>query len=130
MDMKVHHVGIVCKNIEKAIREYKKLYNVIETSEIVYDELQNASLCLLKTNTGLDVEFISGEQVVNLLKSKITYYHICYAVEDLEAAIKHFEDNGSLVVSEPKPAILFDGKRVTFIMTKTGLIELVEEGNV
>lgn len=127
MNLKIHHVGIVCKNIEKAIRDYCKLYNVLEISEIVYDDLQNARLCMLKTDTGLDVEFISGEQVANLLKAKRTYYHICYSVENLEVAIKHFEKNGSLMISEPKPAKLWGGERVTFLMTKTGLIELVEE---
>lgn len=127
MNLKIHHVGIACKNIEKAVREYKKMYNVIEESEIVYDELQHANLCMLKTDTGLDVEFISGEQVANLLKARITYYHICYSVENIEVAIKHFEENGSLMISEPKPAKLFGGKRVTFLMTKLGLIELVEE---
>lgn len=125
--MKIHHVGIVCKKIEKAIRDYKSLYNVTEQSEIVYDELQKANLCLLKTDTGLDVEFISGEKVANLLKSRITYYHLCYTVENLEAEILRFEENGSLVVSDPKPAILFGGKRVAFLLTSTGLVELLEE---
>ena len=125
--MKIHHVGIVCKKIEKAIRDYKSLYNVTEQSEIVYDELQKANLCLLKTDTGLDVEFICGEQVANLLKARITYYHLCYTVENLEAEILRFEENGSLVVSDPKPAILFGGKRVAFLMTSTGLVELLEE---
>lgn len=126
MNLKIHHVGIVCKNIEKAVRDYRALYNVIYESEIVYDELQHANLCILKTDTGLDVEFISGEQVANLLKGKITYYHLCYSVDKLEEAISHFENNGGLVVSDPKPAVLFGGKRVAFIITRTGLIELVE----
>ena len=59
MNLKIHHVGIVCKNIEKAVRDYQKLYNVLEVSEIVHDDLQHADLCILKTDTGLDVEFIS-----------------------------------------------------------------------
>lgn len=127
MDLKIHHVGIVCKKIEKAVRDYKAIYNVVEESPIVHDELQKADLCILKTDTGLDVEFISGEQVANLLKEKISYYHLCYSVGNLENAISHFEENGCLVISEPKPAILFGGKRVAFLMTSTGLIELVEE---
>ena len=125
--MKIHHVGIVCKKIEKAVRDYKALYNVVEESEIVYDDLQKANLCLLKTDTGLDVEFISGEQVQNLLKARINYYHLCYSVENLEAEIARFEENGALVVSEPKPAVLFGGKRVAFLMTSAGLVEFVEE---
>lgn len=125
--MKIHHVGIVCKNIERAIKAYKRLFNVVEQSEVVYDELQKASLCLLRTDTGLDVEFISGEQVTNLVKAKITYYHLCYEVSCLEDEIDRFLNGGAVMVSEPKPAILFAQKRVAFLMTSTGLIELVEE---
>ena len=47
--------------------------------------------------------------------------------EDIEKEISRFEEKGCVVVSELKPAILFGGKRVAFLMTPTGLIELVEE---
>ena len=125
--MKIHHIGIVCKNIEKAVRDYGKLFEIVEQSPIIYDDLQRAQLCMVKTNTGLDVEFISGEQVEGLLKQKISYYHLCYEVDDLEKSIEQFEANGALTVSAPKPAILFGGKRVAFLLTKIGLIEFVEE---
>lgn len=125
--MKIHHIGIVCKNIEKAVRDYGKLFEIAEQSPIVYDELQKAQLCMVKTKTGLDVEFISGEQVEGLLKQKISYYHLCYTVDNLEQEIMRFEENGALTISTPKPAILFGGKRVAFLLTKCGLIEFVEE---
>lgn len=125
--MKIHHIGIACKNINKAIKAYSSMYNVVGVSEIVHDDLQNADLCILKTDNGLDVEFISGEQVASLLKSRINYYHLCYSTECIEQEIARFEEKGCVVVSDLKPAILFGGKRVAFLMTPTGLIELVEE---
>jgi len=125
--MKIHHIGIVCKNIEKAVRNYGKFFEIVEQSPVVYDELQRAELCMVKTNTGLDVEFISGEQVEGLLKQKVLYYHICYSVSDLDKEIARFEENGALTISAPKPAVLFGGKRVAFMLTKSGLIEFVEE---
>lgn len=124
--MKIHHVGIACKKIEKAIVDYKKCFNVVGETPIVYDELQKASLCLLKTDTGLDVEFISGEQVASLGKG-VSYYHLCYTVENLEEAVSEFENKGAVVVSTPKPAVLFGGKRVAFLLVRSGLIELLEE---
>ena len=127
MALKIHHIGIACKNIEKAIKVYKKFFNVVEETPVVHDELQNADLCLLKTDTGLDVEFISGDQVTNLLKQKISYYHLCYSTDAIEETISQFENNGALLVSPLKPAVLFNGKRVAFLMTNSGLIELVEE---
>lgn len=123
--MKIHHVGIACKKIERAIVDYKKFFNIIEETPIVFDELQNAYLCMLKTDTGLNVEFIAGEQVSNLGKG-VSYYHLCYTVENLEKTIAEFENKGAVVVSSPKPAILFGGKRVAFLLIRSGLIELLE----
>lgn len=125
--MRIHHVGIICKNIEKSVIDYKKNFEVIDTSDIVYDPLQDARLCMIKTSTGLDVEFISGNQVENLKKRGVNYYHLCYEVDDLEVAIARFESNGAVIVSQPKPAILFKNRRVAFLMLNSGLIELVEK---
>lgn len=123
--MKIHHIGIACKNIEKAIANYEKFYHIVDKTDIIYDPLQDASLCLLKTDTGLDVEFIAGGQVSGLPKG-VSYYHVCYMVDNLEEEIMRFEENGALVVSEPKPAVLFGEKRVAFLMIKSGLVELLE----
>lgn len=125
--MKIHHVGIACRNIEKAICSYGKLFHIVSQTDIVFDPEQNANLCLVKTDTGLDVEFISGEQVAGLLKTHIPYYHLCYEVDSIESTIRSFEEGGAFVVSSLKPAVLFSGKRVAFLMTKTGLIELLEK---
>ena len=36
---------------------------------------------------------------------------------------------GGVLVSEPKPAVLFGGRRVAFLYTRIGLIELLEEND-
>lgn len=125
--MKVHHIGIACHDINQAIEELKQFHTIIWQSEIVEDPLQNAHLCLLKTDMGLDFEFISGPQVERMLKKGITYYHICYEVKHIEKAIEELSSKGAKVASEPKPAILFNNKRVAFLFLPYGLIELVEE---
>lgn len=125
--MNVHHIGIACKDIEQAIIDFKKFHNVIWESEIVEDPLQSAFLCLLKTDLGLDYEFISGPQVEKMAKKGISYYHICYEVESIEASIEDLISKGAMMVSAPKPAILFNNKRVSFLYLPYGLIELVEK---
>ena len=124
--MKVHHIGVACQDIEQAIEDFKKYHNIIWNSDIVTDDLQNAKLCMVKTDLGLDFEFISGDQVTRLIKKGISYYHICYEVESLESTIEDYLSKGAIMISEPKPAILFDNKRVSFLYLPYGLIELVE----
>lgn len=125
--MKIHHLGIACSNIEEAIVDFTKYHTIVKQSEIVYDDLQNAHLCIVTTDMGLDFEFIAGEQVTRMVKKGISYYHVCYEVEDIITTINDFVAKGAMVVSDLKPAILFAGKRVAFLYVSYGLIELVEQ---
>ena len=125
--MKIHHIGIACSNIEEALADFGRYYPIVKRSEVVYDELQKAELCMVYTDTGLDVEFIAGEQVARLVKKGISYYHLCYEVDDLDAALSESVGKGAMIISEPKPAILFGGRRVAFVYLPYGLVEFVEK---
>jgi methylmalonyl-CoA/ethylmalonyl-CoA epimerase len=124
--MKFHHVGVACHNIKEEIESISKIHEVTEISPIVYDTEQKAELCMITTLEGVLIELISGEQVANLLKKRITYYHLCFETEDIFAEITRLQDLGALLVSNPKPAILFNNKKVAFLYVSYGLIELVE----
>lgn len=124
---KIHHIGIACQDIIRSIDDFKKHHNVVWQSNIVEDTYQNAQLCLLKTDMGLGYEFISGTQVERMVKKGISYYHICYEVTSLEESISELILKEAIMVSEPKPALLFDNRRVAFLYLPYGLVELVEE---
>jgi len=127
--MRFHHIGIATKNINNAISDYKKYHKVEFESEIIFDKEQDAELAYLETNDGVNVEFISGKVVENIIKKGITYYHLCYETEDLDKSISELYDKGAQIVSPPKPAILFDMRRVAFLYMNYGVIELLESGN-
>lgn len=124
--MKIHHVGVACEDIETGIGDLRKIYDVVDVSDIVFDEYQNASLCLIRTKNGLNIELVAGEQIKGLLKKEISYYHLCYEVVDIVKEIARLKRQGAVVVAEPKPAKLFDGRCVAFLYTNVGLIELLE----
>ena len=124
--MVLHHVGIACKDIGLEIQRIKKIHDVISISEIFYDKNQNANLCLIKIKNSLSIELISGKQVENLIKKKISYYHLCYEIQNIESEIKRLVNLGGIILSEPKPAILFDNRKVAFLLLSYGIIELLE----
>lgn len=124
--MKIHHFGIACQDVEEAVAEFKKFHNVVWQSQIVTDNLQDARLCMVKTDLGVDYEFISGNQVDRMVKKGISYYHAGYEVDSLEDKIEDLLAKGAMMISEPKPAILFNNRRVAFLYLPYGLIELVE----
>ena len=121
--MHFHHIGVATKDIQKSFTFLEKNFNVIGHTEIIDDPLQEASLMMVQTDS-LDIELVSGKVVEKLIEKKISYYHMCYEVDNIEIAIENFSE--AIVVSPPKPAILFDNRKVAFLHTPLGLIELLE----
>jgi methylmalonyl-CoA/ethylmalonyl-CoA epimerase len=123
--MEFHHVGIACRHIEDEINRISAIHKIKEKTAIIYDQEQNASVCLLVLEEGVDIELISGKQVDTILKKNITYYHLCYEVNDINSEIEKLLNNGAYLISPPKPAILFNNRSVAFLQVSYGLIELL-----
>ena len=125
--MKFHHIGIACTDISYMMQYLKKLYGVSSILEKIFDERKGAELCMVILEDGTRIELVSGEIVEELVRSKNYQYHICYSTENMEEKISEFENYGAKVVSQPYPTKLFNGKRAAFLLTKLGLVELLQE---
>ncbi len=124
--MKFHHIGIATNNIEETLSKLKKYFNIKEISKIIYDDNQDANLCMITLDDDIKIELINGKVVENLLRKRQYLYHTCYSVKDINATINNLIEDGAFLVREPKEAILFENKKVAFLMWDLGLIELVE----
>ena len=122
--MTFHHIGIATKDITKSFKFIKDNFNIIKKTEVIYDKNQDAYVQLITTDDN-QIELVSGKQVENLIDKNITYYHICYEVDNIEESIKNFSN--ALLVSPPKEAILFDNRKVAVLLTPIGLVELLEK---
>ncbi len=121
--MNFHHIGIATKNIEKTLEWVTEHFQIINISGKVYDENQDAYLQMIET-TDVNIELVSGNIVEKLIKKNITYYHVCYEVDNLQEAMKSFKK--SIVISNPAKAILLDNRKVAFLLTPIGIVELLE----
>ena len=129
--MNIHHVGYLTKDLNKAQDLFLALGFVIE-QEKAYDEFRKINIAFL-INGGYRVELIepASEEspMYPLLKRyKNTPYHICYEVEDLDAAINELTGKGYTVMQNPMQAPCISGRRVSFLINSNlGIIELVED---
>jgi len=128
--LQFHHVGIACDDIDESTKWVDKFFSIDKRSGVVWDELQSANLSMLETNDGLRIELVQGPQVSNLVKRGVHFYHICYATPNIDTALREFLKKGANLVVPPKPAILFGGKKVAFLETDYGLIELLEDADI
>lgn len=121
--MKFHHIGIATRDIEKSLKWIRNHFNIKNISSKVFDEKQNVFLQMVETSD-VNIELVSGKMVEKFTKKSISYYHMCYEVDSIDETIKNFEN--SIVISRPTPAILFDNRKVAFLMTPIGIVELLE----
>lgn len=130
-DIRFHHFGIACKDIDKTSECYRAIG--YEVGDVVFDSLQNVNICFLTHPTMPLVELLSpvdkNSPVVQILdKVGVTPYHTCYEVNDLDGAIKTFRKQRYVVVAKPKEACAIENRRVSFLYNPDmGLIELVEK---
>nr|VFJ65121.1 MAG: HAD-superfamily phosphatase, subfamily IIIC/FkbH-like domain-containing protein [Candidatus Kentron sp. FW] len=125
--LKFHHNGFACPGIEAGIGHVKAFHDITRASDIVFDEYQDASVCLIEAGDGVAMELVSGNRVRPLLDRGTRLYHVCYEVPQLSRAMDALIAEGATVISHPKPAPLFDNRRVAFLDTPLGLVELLEE---
>jgi methylmalonyl-CoA/ethylmalonyl-CoA epimerase len=129
--LKFHHIGIAVKSFEKSLNFYKILGYTFSTP--VVDEIQQVELIFCKSPDFPDIELIKpfGEKspVANFLKDKEeAMYHQCYQTINLKFALDYLKEYNTLIcVSKPKPAILFENKKVSFYyIGNVGLLEILE----
>lgn len=125
-----HHIGIACRDIAKTQAFYLQLGYT--ASPVVDDPLQHVRISFLEKDGAPRLELLEPLDEQNpvartLSTAGVTPYHICYEVQDIEAAIAELRAQRFLLVNGPVPACAMNDRRIAFLYQKnTGLIELVE----
>ena len=125
-----HHIGIACRDIAKTQAFY--LGQGYTASPVVEDPLQHVRISFLEKEDAPRIELLEplddqSPVARTLATSGVSPYHMCYEVEDIEAAVNHLRGQRFLLANGPVPACAMDDRRIAFLFQKnTGLIELVE----
>ena len=129
----VHHLGIAVADLNQALAFYQSALGFQITSGPFVDPIQKVSVCFIQNRDGQGplLELIcpteAASPVTGLLAKGTGAYHVCYEVKDLEETLDEMRSRGSVVVSNPQPAVAFGGRRIAwcFLPTKH-LAEFVE----
>ena len=115
--MRIHHLGIVVKNIEKSSELYKIL-GFSPCSEKIYDHIQKNLILFLKNNFNDNfflelIEPVSSESTV--WNFPIGYHHICIEVDNNERFITDFQNlNCGKIFTPPIIAPAISGRKIVF----------------
>ena len=126
------HFGLATREPERTLTFLRALG--YQTHDPIHDPLQLVDLVLCRSATMPAVEVISSADGASPLVSVLAaqpqaIYHLCYRSQNVTASLAAIKAAGHRVlrISEPKPAVLFGHKEVSFYMVRGfGLIEIIE----
>ena len=133
--MKLHHIGIVVKNIQKSLGELTNFLEFEETTIPTLVESQKVNVCFLKTSD-IYLEFIepvgNDSPVEKFSNSGGGFHHLCFEVKNIHEEIEKMRKQGARIIVEP--VIGFEGRITAFVLlnmknTNCNLIEFAEEKN-
>jgi methylmalonyl-CoA epimerase len=129
---KIDHIGIAVASIDEALGVYRALgLAEARREDVTGQQVATAFLPVGESQIELLQSTGEGSPVARFLKKRGPgVHHICFAVEDVKAAIAELQEKGfRLVNSSPVPGA--QGKNVAFLHPESGtgvLIELAERG--
>jgi methylmalonyl-CoA/ethylmalonyl-CoA epimerase len=129
----LHHLGFVVKSISAVADEFAASISARWDGEIIHDPIQRVHVAFFSPVDSANpvyelVEPASEDSpVIYFLKKRVGLHHVCYEVNDLDAALEAARSTGWAIASSPAPAVAFEGRRIAWIFSKTRLLmELLE----
>jgi methylmalonyl-CoA/ethylmalonyl-CoA epimerase len=128
-----HHIGVACRDMEKEAEALRLVGYELE-GEYFTDPLQKIHGCFL-TGPGPRMELLApldeSSPIVSWLKKDIKMYHQAYEVDAIDSSLAALTAHQAVVLSRPKPAVAFGGRKVAFLMLPNRLlVELVENSEL
>jgi methylmalonyl-CoA/ethylmalonyl-CoA epimerase len=133
--LRLHHVGYATKLIEPLAELYVQRYGYEVSTPVIHDPLQTALVQFLRLPGDQSyLEFVAPDGPESKLTSAAKrgggLNHLCYSSGPLEQTIAELEQSGMRLISEPKVAVAFAGRRICWLIGEDPLpIELVERLN-
>jgi len=132
-DFRMHHIGVAVKNLDDAQRVYERTLGYHLVSGPYDDPIQKVSVCFMSLGQPGEplVELVApGSErspIAAVIAKGIGAYHVCYAVEDIQAAMARVRLGGGVLVGEPVPAVAFQARRIAWLyLPSRQLVELLE----
>ena len=130
--MKLHHIGIVVKDIQKSLGELTQFLSFESTTVPSLIGSQKVNVCFLKTNN-VYIELIEpaveNSPISDFVKDGGGFHHLCFEVDDIHKEIGKMVKKSARLIVEPVKG--FDNRLIAFLIlnmknTDSNLIELVE----
>jgi methylmalonyl-CoA/ethylmalonyl-CoA epimerase len=129
--MKLHHVGVVVRDIVSSGQDYARLLGMAPDSEIFFDPIQRVRVQFWRDDRGTLVELIephgSDSPVWRESQKGGGLNHLCFETADIDRTISESIAQGAMIAREIAPSTAFGGRRIVFLyFLELGLVEYLE----
>lgn len=132
--MKIHHIGVICKDLDSAVAHYLFIGFTIKKNT-VSDHAKNLNFTFLQ-NSDYVFELVSKidrnrPSVIDNLEARAPFgqqmYHLCLITTDMKNEINRLETLGYKTIIPPEISIACDGNLVCYVVSADhGLVEFIE----
>ena len=134
LGFKLLHIGVAVPSLDPAADLLTTLFGYRAVSGPFEDPIQKVAVKFLAPSNQdtAEIELIAPLAEDSPIRSMLTKngggaYHLCFETNDIEAALLHVQRHGCVVVSQPVPAVAFQGRRIAWLYTpQRQLFELVQ----
>ncbi|MEX0585921.1 MAG: VOC family protein, partial [Pirellulales bacterium] len=134
MHYPLHHIGMVVESIDEAAATYARRFGYERRSPIYEDPVQAALVQFWQLPGGSHyLELVSpngsDSHLHEALKKGRRLNHLCFVVDDIDAACERLRADGMFLIQAPVEAVAFRPRKIAWLMGRDGVpIELVEAG--
>lgn len=134
MTLRLHHMGILVKDIARGVDDYVKRFGYEVKSDVIHDPVQTAFVQFVKlAGESAYIEFVTPDgpnsKLSNALQKGGGINHLCYLTEDIQKTCEDLTDKGMFLLQVPVDAVAFPERRIAWLIGRDGIpVELVEEG--
>lgn len=124
----LHHLGLVVPCISSVAEEFAASMSARWDGAIIHDPLQRVRVAFFYPvdNRNLVFELVEPADemspVTSFLKKRGGLHHVCYEIDDLDAALESARRAGWAIASFPSPAVAFRGRRIAWILSRRQLL--------
>lgn len=124
----LHHVGFVVSSIQNEVHRFAISIGASWNGKTFHDRLQKVKVTFLRTECREDalIELVEpagmDSPVFHFLERGGGLHHLCYEVTDLDNHLCKMRGSGAMVLKPPLPAVAFEGRRISWVVTRQKLL--------
>jgi methylmalonyl-CoA/ethylmalonyl-CoA epimerase len=127
---RIDHIGYLTDSIEASLKTFMPMG--YESGEIFHDDTQRCRICFASKAGEVRMELVepyadNRSMQKMLQKQGCGPYHVCYVVDDIDAAYNNMTESDFMPLFSPVAAPAFGGRRICyFYKREIGYFEIVE----